>query len=60
MAKAVIPYRAFTEKFAVADAQTIAARLQEIVAEFLHDGQKDVKALRADAKNEREELKVRS
>jgi nanoRNase/pAp phosphatase (c-di-AMP/oligoRNAs hydrolase) len=60
MAKAVIPYRAFTEKFAVADAQMIAGRLQEIVAEFLHDTQKDVKAPRADAKNEREEIKVRS
>ena len=48
MAKAVIPYRAFTEKFAVADAQMIAARLQEIVAEFLHDTQRIVKAQRVE------------
>src|SRR5580765_7274002 len=46
MAKAVIPYRAFTEKFSIADAQSIASRLQEIVATFLHDTPRDVKAPR--------------
>jgi hypothetical protein len=59
MAKAVIPYRAFAEKFAVTDAQSIASRLQEIVAEFLHESQKDVKASRSDLKNDREEIKAR-
>ena len=38
MAKAVVPMRAFREKFGdVTDAQSIGARLQEIVREFLHD-----------------------
>jgi nanoRNase/pAp phosphatase (c-di-AMP/oligoRNAs hydrolase) len=59
MAKAVIPYRAFAEKFAVTDAQSIASRLQEIVAVFLHETPKDVKPNRSDVKNEREEIKVR-
>jgi nanoRNase/pAp phosphatase (c-di-AMP/oligoRNAs hydrolase) len=59
MAKAVIPYRAFAQKFNVADAQMIAIRLQEIVASFLHETPKDVKGLRNDVKNEREEIKAR-
>ena len=46
MAKAVIPYRAFREKFGVNDAQTIPARLQEIVSSFLHELPKDVKTPR--------------
>jgi nanoRNase/pAp phosphatase (c-di-AMP/oligoRNAs hydrolase) len=59
MAKAVIPYRAFTDKFEVRDAQSIAMRLQEIVAEFLHEAQKDVKAPRPEVKSDREEIKAR-
>src|SRR5262249_3352658 len=60
MAKAVIPYRAFAEKFNVTEAQMIATRLQEIVASFLHETPaKDVKAVRNEVKNEREEIKAR-
>src|SRR5690349_22423320 len=59
MAKAVIPFRAFTEKFQVHDAQLIAMRLQEIVAEFLHETQKDMKLARPEVKNDHEEIKAR-
>jgi hypothetical protein len=43
----------------VSDAQTIATRLQEIVGAFLHETPKDVKTLKNDVKNEREEIKAR-
>jgi nanoRNase/pAp phosphatase (c-di-AMP/oligoRNAs hydrolase) len=60
MAKAVMPYRAFVEKFGVTDAQRIAATLHEIVAAFLHEATvKDAKAPRAEVRAEREELKTR-
>src|SRR5712691_6491570 len=44
MAKAVIPFRAFCEKFGILDAQIISTRLQELVAQFLHEAPKDMKA----------------
>jgi nanoRNase/pAp phosphatase (c-di-AMP/oligoRNAs hydrolase) len=38
MAKAVIPMRAFREKFGELDSDGIAARLRQLAAQFLHDG----------------------
>ena len=37
MAKAVVPMRAFREKFAIEDADAIGARLQEMASHFLHE-----------------------
>ena len=37
MAKALVPMRAFQEKFGDADAEDIVPRLHELVAQFLHD-----------------------
>jgi nanoRNase/pAp phosphatase (c-di-AMP/oligoRNAs hydrolase) len=37
MAKAVVPYRAFRDKFEITDATMIGSRLHEMVAQFLHD-----------------------
>ena len=36
MAKAVVPLRAFRDKFGDIDAEQISAKLQEFVHEFLH------------------------
>ena len=37
MAKAVVPMRAFREKFGDAPAEDIGRRLHELVAQFLHE-----------------------
>jgi nanoRNase/pAp phosphatase (c-di-AMP/oligoRNAs hydrolase) len=37
MAKAVVPMRAFREKFGIVDTEEIGARLQELVSQFLHE-----------------------
>ena len=37
MAKAVIPMRAFREKFGALEAASVGARLQELVTQFLHE-----------------------
>jgi nanoRNase/pAp phosphatase (c-di-AMP/oligoRNAs hydrolase) len=37
MAKAVVPMRAFQDKFALEDTGAISAKLQELVGQFLHD-----------------------
>src|SRR3954467_12699874 len=37
MAKAVVPMRAFREKFGIVDTDDIGARLQELVSQFLHE-----------------------
>jgi nanoRNase/pAp phosphatase (c-di-AMP/oligoRNAs hydrolase) len=37
MAKAVMPFRAFREKFSVAEPDDISLQLQELVQQFLHD-----------------------
>jgi nanoRNase/pAp phosphatase (c-di-AMP/oligoRNAs hydrolase) len=37
MAKAVVPMRAFREKFGTVDTDNIGARLQELVSQFLHE-----------------------
>jgi hypothetical protein len=42
MAKAVVPIQSFRAKFGDVDGSDIAARLHELVAQFLHDT-KDVK-----------------
>jgi nanoRNase/pAp phosphatase (c-di-AMP/oligoRNAs hydrolase) len=44
MAKAVVPIHAFREKFGDLDGPGIGARLQQLVAEFLHEPVKDLKA----------------
>jgi nanoRNase/pAp phosphatase (c-di-AMP/oligoRNAs hydrolase) len=59
MAKAVMPFRAFSEKFAIADAQSISTRLQELVGQFLHELPKDMKAHKGEPRPEREEIKTR-
>jgi nanoRNase/pAp phosphatase (c-di-AMP/oligoRNAs hydrolase) len=59
MAKAVMPFRAFSEKFAIADAQSISTRLQELVGQFLHELPKDVKSHKGEPRPEREEIKTR-
>jgi nanoRNase/pAp phosphatase (c-di-AMP/oligoRNAs hydrolase) len=59
MAKAVLPFQAFRDKFEIADAQTISARLQDLVAQFLHETPKDARTAKSDVKNEREEIKAR-
>jgi hypothetical protein len=37
MAKAVVPMRAFREKFGALTADAISAKLQELAAQFLHE-----------------------
>ena len=37
MAKAVVPMRAFVEKFGALEAASVGARLQEVVTQFLHE-----------------------
>jgi nanoRNase/pAp phosphatase (c-di-AMP/oligoRNAs hydrolase) len=37
MAKAVVPMRAFMEKFGALEAPSVGARLQEVVTQFLHE-----------------------
>src|SRR5205809_5726734 len=46
MAKAVIPMRAFREKFLNIDSEGMAAWLHDLVAQFLHDS-KEVKSQKA-------------
>ena len=59
MAKAVIPFGAFREKFGIVDAQDIGMRLEELVAQFLHETPKDGKIQRSEIKSEHEEVKAR-
>jgi nanoRNase/pAp phosphatase (c-di-AMP/oligoRNAs hydrolase) len=49
MAKAVIPMRAFREKYRDIDSDTFARWLHDVVEMFLHDT-KDVRGLKAEAK----------
>jgi nanoRNase/pAp phosphatase (c-di-AMP/oligoRNAs hydrolase) len=55
MAKAVIPMRAFREKFGDLQAADIVPRLRELVAQFLHEAPSHAKP----HKSEAEELKTR-
>ena len=63
MAKAAIPMRAFREKFGDIQADDIGARLHDLVAQFLHEAQKEVRSLksevRSDGRSETEEVKSR-
>jgi nanoRNase/pAp phosphatase (c-di-AMP/oligoRNAs hydrolase) len=63
MAKAVVPMRAFREKFGDLNAEGITSRLREIAAEFLHDGAKELKGQKpepkAEARPEVEAVKAR-
>src|ERR1700730_14785489 len=51
MAKAVVPIQSFRAKFGDVDGSDIAARLHELVAQFLHDA-RDVKTQKAEVKGE--------
>jgi nanoRNase/pAp phosphatase (c-di-AMP/oligoRNAs hydrolase) len=63
MAKAVVPMQAFREKFGVLESEDIGARLQQLVAQFLHEAPREVKGqkaeVRSEAKQESEEVKLR-
>ena len=62
MAKAVVPMRAFREKFGDLSGEGIGARLQELVAQFLHEAQRDVRGQKPEGKGEmrsEEEVKAR-
>jgi nanoRNase/pAp phosphatase (c-di-AMP/oligoRNAs hydrolase) len=51
MAKAVIPMRAFREKFLNIDSEGMVAWLHDLVAQFLHDS-REVKSQKAEVKSE--------
>jgi nanoRNase/pAp phosphatase (c-di-AMP/oligoRNAs hydrolase) len=63
MAKAVIPMRAFREKFGDLQADDIGARLHDLVAQFLHEAPREVRSqkleVRSEGRNESEEVKSR-
>src|SRR4051812_697058 len=63
MAKAVVPLRAFREKFGNLGGEEIARRLHDLVTQFLHDAPKDGKVHKADGRSDpadlREEVKAR-
>ena len=52
MAKAVVPMRAFRQKFGDLSGEQLSARLQELVAQFLHEAQKDVKTQKVEGRSE--------
>jgi nanoRNase/pAp phosphatase (c-di-AMP/oligoRNAs hydrolase) len=58
MAKAVVPMHGFRQKFGDLTGDDVGVRLQELVAQFLHDA-KDAKAPKADGRPEPEEVKAR-
>ena len=64
MAKAVVPMRAFREKFGDLSSEDISPKLHELVHDFLHepsgksDGKSEVRSLKSEGKNE-EEVKSR-
>jgi nanoRNase/pAp phosphatase (c-di-AMP/oligoRNAs hydrolase) len=67
MAKAVVPMRAFREKFGDIQAESIGLRLQELIAQFLHEAPREARGQRIDGRSEgagdgrteKEELKTR-
>ena len=63
MAKAVVPMQAFREKFGDHAAADIPARLQDLMAQFLHEGPRDGRGARTDGRTEprgdHEEVKAR-
>jgi nanoRNase/pAp phosphatase (c-di-AMP/oligoRNAs hydrolase) len=52
MAKAVVPMRAFREKFGELSADAITAKLQELAVHFLHEAPKEVKSAKAEGRSE--------
>src|SRR5947199_3374738 len=52
MAKAVVPMRALRVKFGDLSGEGIGARLQELVAQFLHEAQRDVRGQKPEGKGE--------
>ena len=58
MAKAVIPFRAFRDKFEIVDTQEINTRLHELVAQFLHEAPKEQKIQKSE-RTDHEEIKAR-
>ena len=60
MAKAVVPMRAFREKFGDPSGEEIGAKLQALAHEFLaHDGTREVRSTKSEARSESEEVKSR-
>ncbi len=59
MAKAVVPIRAFREKFGDLQMDGIGPRLRKLVQEFLHEAPKEGRSEKEEVKGEREEAKVR-
>ncbi len=63
MAKAVVPMRAFRERFGDPNSDDISTKLQELVTQFLHDTPRDGRAPKVDGKSEGrtepEEVKAR-
>jgi nanoRNase/pAp phosphatase (c-di-AMP/oligoRNAs hydrolase) len=58
MAKAVVPYQDFRDKFGISQPDEISARLQELMLQFLHEAPKDGKPHR-ESRAEHEEVKAR-
>jgi nanoRNase/pAp phosphatase (c-di-AMP/oligoRNAs hydrolase) len=54
MAKAVVPIQLFRDKYGIREADEIAPRLQEMMAQFLHEAPRDARP-----REEKEELKTR-
>jgi hypothetical protein len=61
MAKAVVPMRAFREKFGDLNGDDLGARLTALMLDFLtHEAPKsEVRSLKSEAKTEHEEIKTR-
>jgi nanoRNase/pAp phosphatase (c-di-AMP/oligoRNAs hydrolase) len=59
MAKAVVPMRAFRDKFGDLQAADIAAHLHHLVEQFLHEGMREGKSQKVEAKTAEEEVKTR-
>src|SRR5213594_2656139 len=60
MAKAVVPMRAFREKFGDPSGEEIGAKLQALAHEFLaHDGTREVRSPKSEVRSESEEVKSR-
>ena len=63
MAKAVVPMRAFREKFGDLGADDVAPKLHELMGHFLHEAPKEkdreVRSQKSEVRSEHEEIKTR-
>ena len=63
MAKAVVPMRAFREKFGDLRLEELAQKLHELMAQFLHEAprerDKELRSHRVEGRSENEEIKTR-